>query len=94
VENTLVWVIWTIITGNIQILIPNLTRRFCNDFRSFCPIKFGISFLCSSYASRPSLRVTGHTETPSYGMVVSKSSISKQIPVFFMVLLSGHYNHT
>ena len=71
-----------------------LTRRFCNNLRSICPIKFGISFSCSWHASGPCMWVTAHTETPSYGKGVSESAISKKIPVFLMVVLSGHYNHT
>ena len=91
-ENTLVWSIWTNITGYIVKMLTSVRKHMQNSAQHrilFISIgSYGAINVGNGFSSRPHVRppcfcVTGLTGQPTYGNCVQESKLKKK-PVFCM----------
>ena len=91
-ENTLVWSIWTNITGYIVKMLTSVRKHMQNSAQhrilfisigSYGAINVGNGFSSRPHVRPPCLCVTGLTGQPTYGNCVQESKLKKK-PVFCM----------
>ena len=91
-ENTLVWSIWTIITGYIVKMLTSVRKHMQNSAQhrilfismgSYGAINVGNGFSSRPHVRPPCLCVTGLTGQPKYGNGVSKKIFIKKSGIFY-----------
>ena len=97
-ENTLVWSIWTNITGYIVKMLTSVRKHMQNSAQhrilfismgSYGAINVENGFSSRSHVSSPCMCVTGLTGQPTYGNCVQESKLKKKTGILHDVSRSS-----